>query len=78
MVAGGYSEPKQGIVTVRLDLRRQHARGRTPRLARFPTGVEHSNPPPPDGQLPGAGGSDGASSDHDHVVAGGHDSDETI
>jgi len=72
VISRGDAEPEQRIGPIGLDLRGEHAGGRPPRLAGVAAWLEDEHAAPGSRELPGAGGSDGAAANYDHVMGGRH------
>ena len=72
MISRGDAEPEQWIGPIGLDLGGEHAGGRPPRLPGVAARLEDQHAAPGGRELPGAGGSDGAAADHDHIMGGRH------
>ena len=71
-LAASQPQLEEGRVVVRLDLRREHAGGRSPRLAHLPARLEHEHPAAGEGQLPRAGRAYGPATHDDNIVARSH------
>jgi hypothetical protein len=69
---GSETQLEQWIGGIGFDLGCQHPPSRAPRLTHAAARLDHKHPAPVHGELPGAGGSDGASANHDYVMAGRH------
>jgi hypothetical protein len=75
----GEPQVEQGVLWHRLDLGREHAGGRAPRLTVRRAPVHHEHAPPGHRQFARASGSYGAGADYDNIKYGSHlYSDETI
>jgi hypothetical protein len=72
VISCGDAEPEQGIGPIGLDLRGEHAGSRPPRLAVVAARLEDEHAASGSRELSGAGGSNGAAANYDHVMGGRH------